>query len=49
MKRNAFKTDGIKKYLDYDESVNTREINNKDPKPDDYLNVFLLILYRYLS
>lgn len=32
--------DSIIKNLDYDESVNTREINNKDPKPDDYLNVF---------
>ena len=28
------------KNLDYDESINTREITNKDPKKDDYLNVF---------
>lgn len=32
--------DSIIKNLYYDESINTREITNKDPKPDDYLNVF---------
>jgi hypothetical protein len=32
--------DSTIKNLYYDETINTREITNKDPKEDDYLNVF---------